>query len=78
MAITSIGFSILLLVLLVLRNKKTCAILLLCFGRVLIIGQVGSKKDLVSLVLTVLGWIHLGKLFFCAIQTYTLDRIRCL
>ena len=78
MATTSIGFGISLLVLSVLRNEKTCPILLLCFGRVLIIGQVGCGKDLASLVLTVLGRVHLGKLFFCAVQTYALGRVRCL
>jgi hypothetical protein len=78
MATTPIGFGISLLVSSVSRNEKTCVILLLCFGRVLIIGQVGCGKDLTSLVLTILGRVHLGKLFFCAVQTYALDRVGCL
>lgn len=43
---TSISFGISLLALSVLRNEKACVILLLCFGRILIIGQVGYRKDL--------------------------------
>jgi hypothetical protein len=77
-ATTSIGFGISLLISSVLRNEKTCTILLRCFGRILIIGQVGCGKDLPSLVLIVLGRVHLGKLLFCAVQTYVLDRVGCL
>jgi hypothetical protein len=77
-AATLIRFSISLLISSASKDKKTCSILLLCFGRVLIIGQVGYKNGLAGLVLTVLGGVYLGELFSCTVQIYVLDFVGCL